>query len=538
MRVVPLLSFFACTLLSLLAGCLDAPMDGEPIEATDLADDVLGARFVDHADAVPRSYIVVLRADGRARDHADLAATIDRLAGTHEVTWRYEHAVRGFTATMTEADARVLADAPEVAYVEEDAVVHGDEAVFSNATWGLDRIDQATLPLDTKYTTLSDGAGVTAFVLDSGIRASHSEFTGRLLPGFAGVNDGQGTNDCNQHGTHVSGTIGGTVLGVAKKVQIVPVRVLGCDNSGQLSTILAGIDFVLANKRPLSVVNMSLGTPASDTVDTAVRRMVTAGITVVVSSGNNNTDACTQSPARLPDVITVGATDRNDARATFSNYGACVDLHAPGVDINSASFNGDGLARMLSGTSMATPHVTGAAALFLATHPGATPAQVTQAMLAGASTGKVTDLRGSADRLLVTTFVDTVAPIVTFTSPTPNATVPSSVTIKGTATDLNLVRFTLSIDGVERITVGEDEIELVAELAPGAHRHEHVALDGGTGRTTQSLDITVEAPPAPLPPEEPGTDTPELTGGCAAGGTPGALAMLGLLGLARRRRRS
>lgn len=499
-------------------------------------------KLLHHADAVPAEYIVVL-ADGPS----DLDATIDRLALAHRgrVQARYSRGLRGFLATMTEDAAAALAADPDVAFVETNARVYADATLQANATWGIDRIDQKDLPLDTAYLSLADGTGATVYVFDTGIRATHTEFTGRIVTGYTSIEDGQGTNDCNQHGTHVAGTIAGSVLGVAKKASVVPVRVLGCDGSGSLAGILSGIDWVLANKRPNAVVNMSLGAPASDAEDAAIRKMITAGITVVVSAGNDNTDACTQSPARVTEAITVGATAMTDARAPFSNFGTCVDVFAPGVDIRAASFNGDALARVLSGTSQAAPHVAGAVALYQSTHPGATPAEIAQALIAGATLGKVTDPQGSPNRLLTTHFVDSVLPIAEITSPATGEQVGRSFRVMASATDANLTGVALAIDGVDHATMTEGPFtfELV-DIAPGAHTLVLTATDAAAHTTTQTLALTVtggglddDGDPAT------GDDDPGQTvvGGCSTGTGHGGWLVLstfvGLLGVRRRRAR-
>jgi uncharacterized protein (TIGR03382 family) len=534
------------------AACID-PGSGDPTIDEPPASDEPSAReapsgVIEHAGAVPDSYVVVLAAPRRAAaDLGETDATIDRLATARGavVAARYYHAVRGFAATMTAADAAALAADPDVQYVEANGPVYGDEITTTDATWGIDRIDQPSLPLDTRFVALADGAGVTAFVVDSGIRATHDEFAGRLLPGFAGVADGEGTNDCHGHGTHVAGTVGGTVLGVAKQISIVPVRVFGCQNNGTLDVLLAGIDWVTANLDPESVVNMSLGAGASPTVDTAVRNLIGAGAIVVVSAGNNTTDACTQSPARVTEAITVAATDMNDARASFSNYGTCVDLFAPGVDIFAASNTGDNLGRRYSGTSQAAPHVTGTAGLYLSTHPGTSQAQLAAAVVANATANQVTDLQGSPNLMLSTKFVDTTAPTVAITSPTDGATVPASFRVRATAADPNLATVSLRIDGAEVAAApvspsGTYDLAVPAR-GEGPHTIELVAVDLADLTTSRRIEVTVDGDAPPLP--DPGDDDDddgqpgEITGGCSAAGGAGGLLPLILLvfGLIRRR---
>jgi serine protease len=290
-----------------------------------------------------------------------------------------------------------------VAYIEVDQVVRLG-ASQSNATWGLDRIDQANLPLNNTYNYDYDGSGVNAYVIDTGVRITHNQFGNRGRSGYTAINDGNGTNDCQGHGTHVAGTIGSTTYGVAKNATIYAVRVLGCDGSGSNSGVIGGVDWVAANHVKPAVANMSLGGGASSALDNAVNSAVNQGITMVVAAGNDNSNACSYSPARAASAITVGSTTSSDSRSSFSNYGSCLDIYAPGSSITSTWSTSNSATNTISGTSMASPHVAGVAALYLDENPTASPAQVEAAIENAAIPNKVSDARSGSPNLLLNNF--------------------------------------------------------------------------------------------------------------------------------------
>lgn len=375
-------------------------------------------------NAIPYRYIVVFKdqatvsASGAKISIATLASQVGNKYGA-SVERTFQHAIKGAAVTMDQKQAQALAADPGVAYVEQDQRV-SIVATQSNATWGIDRIDQTNLPLSKTY-TYPTSAGVHAYVIDTGLRSTHAEFTGRVGNGFGAISDGNGTNDCQGHGTHVAGTVGGTTWGVAKNVTIHPVRVLGCDGSGTTSGVVAGMDWVVANHVKPAVANMSLGGGASQATDDAIARMTSAGVITVVAAGNDNANACNYSPARAASAITVGSTTNTDARSSFSNYGTCVDVYGPGSSITSASRTSDTASTSLSGTSMASPHVAGIAALYLSKNPTHTVAQVTSAILNNALNGKITSIPSGVNKFVNIQFLNgdvIVDPAITLTSGT------------------------------------------------------------------------------------------------------------------------
>jgi len=376
---------------------------------------------------IPDNYIVVFK--DRVANPAAEAQNLMRGRGG-QINFIYSNSIKGFAATLPPAAVEALRRNPNVAYIEQDATVSLNSTVTTQnpATWGLDRIDQANLPLSRSYSYGATGSGVTAYIIDTGIRSGHSEFVGRVTSGFTAINDGRGAGDCNGHGTHVAGTVGGAVYGVAKNVTLVPVRVLDCNGSGTTSGVIAGVDWVAGGGfQATSVANMSLGGGASSSLDLAVDKAA-AKLTMVVAAGNSNANACNYSPARVTSAITVGATTSTDARASYSNFGSCLDIFAPGSSITSAWHTSNTATNTISGTSMAAPHVAGVAALVLESAPlGSTPSQIASTILNGATPNKVTSSgTGSPNRLLYSMLQSggTVEPPPPPPPPPPTETVP------------------------------------------------------------------------------------------------------------------
>jgi subtilisin family serine protease len=385
---------FAFLAVLAVAACAEPPTTPAVVESDEASSYAAG-----QSNAAAGRFIITLREGASPAD----------VARAHGVApdYVYTHVLNGFAGAMADAARDGLLRDARVTRVEPDGIAY-TSTTQSNATWGLDRLDQRALPLSTSFTYLATGSGVTAYIIDTGIRFDHVDFGGRASSGFDSV-DGGTADDCNGHGTHVAGTVGGTVYGVAKSVALVAVRVLNCSGSGTWSGVIAGMDWVTANRRLPAVANMSLGGGANTSVDDATRRMIAAGVATGVAAGNGNQggrqqDACKYSPARVAEAMTIGATDKTDRKASWSNYGPCVDWFAPGVGITSAWSTSATATNTISGTSLATPHTVSVAALYLQGNPGASPQTVRDALYANTTKGIVTSSSTANNHLLFSNY--------------------------------------------------------------------------------------------------------------------------------------
>ncbi|MEV8091511.1 S8 family peptidase [Streptomyces nigra] len=445
-------------------------------------------QYAGAANAVADSYIVTLKADQARSGSTSARRLVERYGAGIERTYR--KALNGYEVEASEAEAKRLAADPAVASVVQNRTFHVEATQPSPPSWGLDRIDQKNLPLNSSYTYPdSAGQGVTAYVIDTGVRITHSDFGGRASYGYDAIDNDNTAQDGHGHGTHVAGTVAGSSYGVAKKAKIVGVRVLNNSGSGTTAQVVAGIDWVAQNAVKPAVANMSLGGGADSALDTAVRNAIASGVTFAVAAGNESTNASTRSPARVAEAITVGATTSTDARASYSNYGSALDLFAPGSSITSAWNSGDSATNTISGTSMATPHVAGAAALHLADNPTATPAQVASALTAAATSGVVTSPgSGSPNRLLYVGGGTTTPPGPRFENAADftiadNSTVESPVTVSGVAGNAPSA---LAVEvHIVHTYIGDLQVQLVAPDGTA-----YTLKSYGTGGSADNIDTT------------------------------------------------
>ena len=475
-----------------LAACSDVPV------APGHSPAAAPATFSRSSGGAPIAGEYIVRFSDAESDVGGISA---RIAAKHggKVARLYRSAIKGMLVQLSDTEAAALAAEPGVISVEQNQTV-SISTTQTGATWGLDRIDQRTLPLNSTYVYNADGTGVTVYIIDTGINFTHTEYSGRAFTGVDEVTSGGNAADCNGHGSHVSGTVGGTTYGVAKNVKLVAVRVLDCSGSGSTAGVIAGIDWVTAqknaNKSVPSAANMSLGGGFSSTLNQAVANSTAAGVVYGVAAGNSTADACNSSPSSEPSAITVGATDINDGFASFSNFGSCVDINAPGVNITSAWIGSNTATNTISGTSMATPHVVGTVALYLQVNPTATAAQVDAALKSNAST--ITSApAGTTNALLYSAFITatpvTTPPVARFTSSCSGLTCNfdgSSSTALSTAT----YSWTYGDAGT-----GSGVTSAHSYAAAGTNSVTRTVTDAnGTSSATSSVTVSVP-PPTPAP---------------------------------------
>jgi subtilisin family serine protease len=414
------------------------------------------------------SYIVVMRSSD---DLDSEEAEISRSGGRTEK--RFSRAINALSVKVKHSEAARIRNNPKVLLVELDQPMYALDTQNPSPSWGLDRIDQRSLPLNSTFTASAKGANVDVYIVDTGIYAAHTDFTGRLGAGFTAINDGNGTNDCNGHGTHVAGTSAGTTYGIAKSATLIPVRVLGCTGSGTTAGVIAGLDWIVGHHiaGTPAVANMSLGGGASAALDTAVQNVINDGVVMAVAAGNDGLNACNYSPARAANAITVGSTTSTDARSTFSNTGTCVDIFAPGSSITSSWIGSSTAITSISGTSMASPHVAGVAAVLLGRYPTSTTTEIASMLRTSATPNVVTSAGTGSPNFLL--YLDPLGgPIVAPPPPTPVApSAPTGIIITPSSGRLS-VAFTAGSAGTSPITTYK------------------YSVDGGTNWATRQTGTT------------------------------------------------
>ena len=469
------------------------------------------------ATIIPNRYIVVLKAGTNSLSAAASASkSVSALGG--KVTFIYTTALQGYAAYLPPNALTIIRSDPSVAYVEADQKISIVEdnyrsvaTVQSSATWGLDRIDQRNLPLNSTYSYTNTASNVNVYVIDTGIRSTHTQFGGRATKDYDSIGDGQNGNDCHGHGTHVAGTIGSATYGIAKNVKIHAIRVLDCGGSGSTSGVVAGVDWVTQHHTHPAVVNMSLGGGVDIALDTAIQNSINHGVTYVIAGGNASDNACYYSPARLPAAITAGSTTNTDARSYFSNYGTCIDIFAPGSNITSTWNTSDSATNTISGTSMASPHVAGVAALYLSANTTASPAAVASALISNSTLNKVTDPgSGSPNRLLYSLFsISTVPGVPTLSLPTSTISIrnptftwlnPSNATFYWlfVNTSANIVKLTSRITPTCSTTCSYTPSNL--NLPAGSYKWS-IRAGNAIGLSTYSTwrNFSISAPAVPVP---------------------------------------